>query len=98
LTHEDKVPRETDSPLEGRWIRTFGSWSRTVKPILGHVTTDVKRETLSADGYQNFAGPTQVCEVFREDVGALAAQLEAEIMRVRGAYEAGTNERSIFVA
>src|SRR5271166_376177 len=30
--------------------------------------TDVKRETLSADGYQNFTGPTQVCEVIREDV------------------------------
>ena len=30
--------------------------------------TDVKRETLSADGYQNFAGPTQVCEVTREDI------------------------------
>jgi hypothetical protein len=30
--------------------------------------TDVKRETLSADGYQNFAGPTQVCEVIREDI------------------------------
>ncbi|MGC2199365.1 MAG: DUF3108 domain-containing protein [Stellaceae bacterium] len=32
--------------------------------------TDVKRETLSADGYQNFAGPTQVCEVVREDIQA----------------------------
>jgi hypothetical protein len=30
--------------------------------------TDIKRETLSADGYQNFTGPTQVCEVVREDV------------------------------
>jgi Protein of unknown function (DUF3108) len=30
--------------------------------------TDLKRETLSADGYQNFAGPSQVCEVLREDV------------------------------
>jgi Protein of unknown function (DUF3108) len=32
--------------------------------------TDVKRETLSAYGYQNFAGPTQVCEVVREDIRA----------------------------
>jgi hypothetical protein len=32
--------------------------------------TDVKRETLSADGYQNFAGPTQVCEVVRADIRA----------------------------
>lgn len=30
--------------------------------------TDVKRETLSADGYQNFTGPAQLCEVVREDV------------------------------
>jgi hypothetical protein len=30
--------------------------------------TDVKREALSADGYQNFTGPTQVCEVVREDI------------------------------
>ena len=30
--------------------------------------TDLKRETLSADGYQNFAGPAQVCQVVREDV------------------------------
>jgi hypothetical protein len=31
-------------------------------------STDVKRETLSADGYQAFAGPVQVCEVVREDI------------------------------
>jgi hypothetical protein len=30
--------------------------------------TDLKRETLSPDGYQNFAGPSQVCEVAREDI------------------------------
>jgi uncharacterized protein DUF3108 len=30
--------------------------------------TDVQRENLSADGYQKFAGPSQVCEVVREDV------------------------------
>ena len=30
--------------------------------------TDVKREVLAADGYQNFAGPTQVCGVEREDL------------------------------
>jgi hypothetical protein len=30
--------------------------------------TDVTRETLAADGYQNFAGPTQVCEVTREEI------------------------------
>jgi Protein of unknown function (DUF3108) len=30
--------------------------------------TDIKRETLSADGYQNFVGPAQVCGVTREDL------------------------------
>jgi uncharacterized protein DUF3108 len=30
--------------------------------------TDLKRENLSADRHQNFAGPTQVCEVVREEI------------------------------
>ena len=30
--------------------------------------SDLKRETLSADGYQKFAGPAQVCQVVREDI------------------------------
>ena len=30
--------------------------------------TDLRREILSADGYQTFAGPSQVCEVAREDI------------------------------
>lgn len=30
--------------------------------------SDLKRENLSADGYQNFAGPAQVCQVVREDI------------------------------
>ena len=30
--------------------------------------TDVKRENLAADSHQNFAGPTQVCEVVRRDI------------------------------
>jgi Protein of unknown function (DUF3108) len=30
--------------------------------------TDGKRKILSADGYQNFAGPAQICEVVREDL------------------------------
>ena len=30
--------------------------------------TDVKREMLSADGYQNFVGPSQICEVVRQDL------------------------------
>jgi len=32
--------------------------------------TDVKRETLAADRHQNFAGPTQVCEIVRKDIVA----------------------------
>ena len=31
---------------------------------------DVKKETLAADNYQNFAGPAQVCSVTREDLVA----------------------------
>jgi hypothetical protein len=30
--------------------------------------TDLKQEKLSADGYQNFAGPARACEVTREDI------------------------------
>jgi Protein of unknown function (DUF3108) len=30
--------------------------------------TDLKREALSADKYQNFSGPSQVCEVERADI------------------------------
>jgi len=32
--------------------------------------TDVQREMLSADGHQNFAGPSQVCQIAREDLVA----------------------------
>jgi len=30
--------------------------------------TDIGREALSSDGYQNFAGPSNVCQVAREDI------------------------------
>jgi Protein of unknown function (DUF3108) len=30
--------------------------------------TDVEREMLSADGHQAFAGPSQVCQIVREDL------------------------------
>jgi hypothetical protein len=30
--------------------------------------TDIKSEALSADGYQNFAGPTQLCQIIREEI------------------------------
>jgi hypothetical protein len=39
-------------------------------------STDVKRETLSAGGYQAFAGPAQVCEVVREDTQVSRNQSE----------------------
>jgi Protein of unknown function (DUF3108) len=29
---------------------------------------DIKSEALSADGYQNFAGPTQLCQIIREEI------------------------------
>lgn len=32
--------------------------------------TDVRREMLPADNYQNFAGPTQVCQVVRDEIVA----------------------------
>jgi len=39
-------------------------------------STDVRRETLSADGYQAFASPAQVCEVVREDIQVSRNQSE----------------------
>jgi Protein of unknown function (DUF3108) len=30
--------------------------------------TDIKSEVLAADGYQNFAGPTQLCQLVREEI------------------------------
>jgi len=30
--------------------------------------TDIKSDTLSADSYQNFAGPTQLCQIIREEI------------------------------
>ena len=32
--------------------------------------TDIKRDLLTADGHQNFAGPAQLCEVVREEIAA----------------------------
>jgi hypothetical protein len=29
---------------------------------------DIKSETLAADNYQNFAGPTQLCQVISEEI------------------------------
>jgi hypothetical protein len=29
---------------------------------------DIKSEALSSDGYQNFAGPTQACQIIREEI------------------------------
>jgi hypothetical protein len=44
---------------------------------------DFKRETLSADRYQNFAGPTQVCEVVREEISAARDKNEDTYSRGR---------------
>ena len=30
--------------------------------------TDIKSEALSADSYQNFAGPTRLCQIIREEI------------------------------
>jgi Protein of unknown function (DUF3108) len=30
--------------------------------------TDIKSDALSADGYQNYAGPTQLCQIIREEI------------------------------
>ena len=30
--------------------------------------TDIKSDALSADSYQNFAGPTQLCQIIREEI------------------------------
>jgi hypothetical protein len=39
-----------------------GSWLYNLR------FTDVKKDTLAADKYQNFSGPAQVCSVTREDL------------------------------
>jgi hypothetical protein len=31
-------------------------------------STDIKSEPLSADGYQNFVGPTQACQIIPEEI------------------------------
>jgi hypothetical protein len=45
--------------------------------------SDIKRETLSANGYQNFAGLTQVCEVTREEISASRGKDEDTYRRGR---------------
>jgi Protein of unknown function (DUF3108) len=45
--------------------------------------TDLKKEALSADGYQNFVGPSLVCEVVREDIVANPDQNEDTYRRGR---------------
>jgi hypothetical protein len=55
---------------------------------------DLKREILSADGYQSFAGPTQVCEVVREEIMAIRNKNEDTYRRGRaGAIRADRRER-----
>ena len=43
--------------------------------------TDIKSESLSADGYQNFAGPTQLCQVIREEIRSNPGQGEDTYQR-----------------
>ena len=45
--------------------------------------TNGKRETLPADRYQNFAGPTQLCEVVREEIVANRSKNEDTYSRGR---------------
>ena len=51
--------------------------------------TDLKRDTLSDDGYQNFAGPAQVCQVVREDIVVNPDRNEDTYKRGRIWYAAG---------
>jgi Protein of unknown function (DUF3108) len=48
--------------------------------------TDVKREILSADSHQDFAGPTQVCEVVRDEIAANRNHDEGTYQRGRVWY------------
>jgi Protein of unknown function (DUF3108) len=48
--------------------------------------TDVEKVTLSADSYQNFAGPAQVCEVVREDIAVNPDRNESTYQRGRMWY------------
>jgi Protein of unknown function (DUF3108) len=43
--------------------------------------TDIKSEALSADGYQNFAGPTQLCQIIREEIRCNPSQGEDTYQR-----------------
>jgi hypothetical protein len=40
---------------------------------------NLRYDTLSADGYQNFAGPSQSCEVVRDDVVADPDRIEVAV-------------------
>ena len=45
--------------------------------------TDIKSQALSADGYQNFAGPTLLCQVIREEILRKPGQGEDTYQRGR---------------
>lgn len=69
----DTVDQLTAFLMVERQLAQRGACALTVRVFDGSGLydlrfTDVKRETLSADGYQNFAGPTQVCGVKRENL------------------------------
>ena len=43
--------------------------------------TDIKSELLAADGYQNFTGPTLLCQVIREEILRVPGQFEDTYQR-----------------
>jgi hypothetical protein len=55
--------------------------------------SDLKRDTLSADGYQKFAGPAQVCQVVREDIVVNPDRSEDTYKRGRIWYAQVTGDR-----
>lgn len=50
--------------------------------------TDIKSEPLSADGYQNFAGVTQLCQIIREESPAIRVRARTRINEGRSGMPA----------
>ncbi len=56
--------------------------------------TDIKSDALSADSYQNFAGPTRLCQVVREEIRHNPGQGEDTYQRGKIWYARLTGRRS----